>query len=414
MSELQDTPESSTQPATTNTRADYMRDYRLAHAGELRASKARQHQSKKPRVDRHELERLQRPENRLESLAYGAEKKKQVCLNCGAIFDGGTSGRSNVGKHIAACRENPEWYSKRESASAAYKEHWGFNRGNPLASAEWSEHHSAAIAGSEKFQAAQRKNGAAFREILSAERNRRSEAKAQGEPIRRGPLRHEARLRRSGPHPSWRKFSDEELHFHLRCLTGRETAELLRVHPTAVSARARRLELELVYFRQQRIVCKVLDAVRRHYRPTLIRRAPIPDANQIVGWCGGQFVRDGRVPAEFKPFFSAFSRELNPDVITHLVKDRGVGRCDSYGQIFSLASSILRRYRKAVATKAIRDPGRPKGTTRKAAIFEDAKKLREQGLPLPVIAERLTPQAFEKDPEKAADAIRKGIGRLKT
>jgi len=61
------------------------------------------------------------------------------------------------------------------------------------------------------------------------------------------------------------------------------------------------------------------------------RRAPtlppdarfFPDASQIVGWCGGQFIRDAAFPPN-STFFSAFSRELTPDVIAHLHRNEAV------------------------------------------------------------------------------------------
>jgi hypothetical protein len=61
--------------------------------------------------------------------------------------------------------------------------------------------------------------------------------------------------------------------------------------------------------------------------------------------------------------------------------------------------------------KKKRRPGRP---IEKREMFATAGKLHQQGLSWPRIAQQLTPEAFREDPRKAADALRKGVGRLRT
>ena len=335
-------------------------------------------------VSDRELERLRLSENVLEALTYGPEKKC-VCLNCGLTL-------GDLSRHTSACPVKPQ-------PSSGYRKEWGYNKSNPLATSECHERDSQSHKDSPRAQRARKANETIWRSAFAAEASRGPR------PNRRGPLREEARRRRSVPRPGCRKFSDEQLLAHLPGLTVSETAELLGVDPSSVSARARKLGLETdAYHRQQRIVSKVLSAVRRHYR-----RAPLPDSNQIIGWCGGHLPRNSRIPGEFKPFFWAFSHALTADVIECLIKELGVGYGDQFKGLFALAARILRHYRAAIASRIDQGRGRPS----KKQLYLEAKELRDQGMSYPEIARRLTKAEYAaKGPRKAGEAIRQGIKRL--
>lgn len=363
---------------------------RWAHEGFREKHHARavprktRYQVSQPHVSADELARLRQPDNRLEALAYGAEKRC-VCLDCGRIGE-------DLSRHVTACAEKAQ-------SSSAYRKEWGYNKSNPLVSAKLHERNSHAHISSPKAQVARKANESIWRRAFAAE------AKRGERPNRRGPLRDEARLRRSVPRPSTRKFSDEQLRAHLPGLTVSETAQLFGVHPSSVSTRARKLGLETdAYHRQQPIVLKVLAAVRRRYR--YVRDLPAP--SQVIGWCVGKLRSNGEIPREFRPFFSAFSRELSSDVIRHLIRDPR-----KKNDLFLLAARILRRARKT-QPKPKRGRGRPSGTAKKTGLFQAAKQLRDRGLPLAEIARQLDPQAFATNRRRAMKTIWQGIARLNT
>ncbi len=341
MSQSQHTPEDDNQLDVA--RADYMRDYRLTRADELKASKAQHHQAQKRHVDDVELDRLRT--NPPESLKYGPQEKEQVCLNCGALFDGGKSGRANVGRHIAGCPKKPEWYRERKSATAAYKEHWGFNRTNPLASSEWSTHHSVSITASEEFQAAKRDKGAEFIAPLGAERTRRSEAKAKGEPLLRGPMRSEGRANQSrawsgGLRPGRQKVSRRQLLSVLeRHPSITDAAKELGLTPYATYCAAKRFGYD---WGAEEPDFKPVSAFLAELRKRMRAMPSLPTPDEILNI----YVKErlAGVPAfvEFAPFIPAFGAELSPALITKLALTR------QNGALFTIANQILKRSRGAL------------------------------------------------------------------
>lgn len=202
------------------------------------------------------------------------------------------------------------------------------------------------------------------------------------------------------PNPKKQKFSEEQLRKALSTgLTIKETAALLRVRSSSIWDRAQKLKLDTgAYGRDKSVFCKILAALRKRYR----NAKPLPTADQVMGWCGVQLRRGGRMAPDSKRFMSALAAEVtsDPALIAHIADDPS-----TQNNFFEVAARVLRAIRNKTAKLK---GGRPS----KREIFLEAKQLRSQGWSFTKIARSLTPAAFREDPRRAAKAIWQGISRL--
>jgi hypothetical protein len=316
-----------------------------------RAESARR-RAKWPRVSLEELERLRLPENRLEALAYGSNKKQLVCLNCGGIFE------RNFSRHPIACSMKPQH-------SDAYKEQWGYNKSNPLTSADWHAGKSETLKNSEKFQGAKKRNRSVWIAVTTAQRGAVSAARSSGQPVRRGPMRQEAKLRRHGRGLTRRLRRPE--------VTDEQIEKILALDlPVAESARRAGLSQTAFYRRAQRRhgwtakEAKAKRALITKYifelRPWLRSLGQIPTVQEVVQrHMSGLRSGAGEIFQEFRPFLSHLEAELNdkPGLIRELVS-----RSDS-AAVITLASRIFKRSR---ARKA----GAPKKAKPEYSVFGES------------------------------------------
>lgn len=386
-----------------------------ANAEKARADSRAFHQRKRPHVSDDDLLRLRLPENRLEALNYGEEKKQQVCLNCGAIFDG------NFSRHPSGCLVNPQ-------ISDAYREQWGYEKSNPLASVEWQHNASASKRTSEKFRAAQERNRPAVLTAFAARRARIAEANKRGEPTRRGPMRLEAILRRSaGQRGRPRKLrkphvTDAQIEKILALdLTIAEGARRVGLSKAAFYSRAkirhgwnssdvksRRslvnkyvFELGRWVFSQQKLPT-VQDVIDRHVAGV---RSDMPDLFQ-----------------KFRPFFPHMEAELSADPkwLAELADRKLAQLKGNRGQLvlanvaIALASKVFHRVRAVPGPDSGPKQKRARGPRpTKRDLFEKGLQLRNAGKSWGVIAKTLDPEGFAKNQRAAADRLRVGIESLR-
>jgi AraC-like DNA-binding protein len=290
--------------------------------------------ARQPRVSPQELDRLRLTENRLESLRYDAEAKC-VCLNCGLICD-------NLSRHVSACPE-------KKQSSNQYSEQWGFARSTTLASAGWQASASRTKKGSPRFQRAQEQNRKGWQAASDAQRRLVSEAKKSGQPIRRGPLRAQAKLSRHGRGLTRRlrrpEVTDAQIEKILALdLTIAESARRVGLSQTAFYRRAQRRHgwtAKDAKAKRALITKYVFDL-----RPWLRSCEPIPTVQQIIQrHMRGLRSTAGELFQEFRPFLSHLEAELNdkPGLVQDLASRR-----DS-AAVITLASRVFQRARMVIA-----------------------------------------------------------------
>lgn len=396
------------------------REYYWRNAEQARAATKTYHQGLRVHATAADLERLRLPENRLEALAHGPEQRQIVCLNCGGIFDG------NFSRHPSACPRKP----RSNYDADAYREQWGYEKSNPLVSADWSERRSATLRNSEAFHKAQKLNEGRTLDAFAAERKRQSNAKAAGKPIRRGHVRAETRQRRviaTWPHNP-RKLRKPQI-------TDVQIERILALDlPIAESARRAGLSPTAFYRRVQRrhgwsaagvkarrsIVTKYVFGLRKWLQAN--PRASVEDvlSRHSVGVRGP----DSKLFQRFRPFFPHFEAELKaqPQWLGKLVEVKPArltnnkGRLQLGNEAMALASKVFQRARakaggeSAAALIEKRRRGRPDN---KGDIFRQAQKLHGLGLSWAAIAQRLVPDEYREDRRAAAHRLRVGVQDLK-
>jgi hypothetical protein len=298
------------------------------------ATEAARRRAKWPRVPDEELERLRRPENRQEALAYGPEQKQLVCLNCGRIYLG------NFSRHPTACPSKPQ-------SSDAYKEQWGYAKSNPLASVEWRRRASTSKQGSEKFRVAQERNRPVTLAAFSARRAAVTEAKKE-RPLRRGPMRREAILRRSaGQRGKPRKLRKPEI-------TDSQIERILALD-LPLDESARRAGLSVRAFRSRAKIRHGWNADNVKARRSLVNKyifdlrrwvfseRRIPSVEDVTNrHMIGLRSRASEIFRQFRPFVPHLEAELNADPkwLTKL-SNRHLN-----GTPIALASKVFQRARK--------------------------------------------------------------------
>lgn len=387
--------------ARRDRRSRYNKRHRLAHLAEEKAKRRLKYQATQQRVDAPELERLRLPENRLEALAFGTEKKC-VCLNCGLICD-------NLSRHVSAC-------PVKAQSSDSYRCDWGYNRTNPLVSAEWRKQRSSILKDSEKYQAAQKKLRPKFITAADAFRQLRSTAKTSGEAFHYGPMRAEATHRRSvtqrgRPHLNGQKVSDSVIARLLaQDLTTTERAKRAGLSPRGFRVRARKLGWDGGLQREKRQV--VIDYIsdlgvwlRSHPQ-----EATLDQALQRHG-SGLREDEPSNLFRKFNPFLPSLEAELkaNPAAIGKLKRSRN-GRA-----AITLASKVFKRAHSVAAPAAspaavAKTVGRPAD---KRKIFVRAKQMHSEGKKWAHIAKELVPDEFRADWRAAKERIRTGVRDLK-
>jgi hypothetical protein len=313
-----------------------LREYYERHKEGLKAAAKAYHRAKRQHVPEAELERLRLPENRLEALAYGPDKKQQVCLNCGAMFEG------NFSRHPSACLVKPQ-------SSDAYREQWGYAKSNSLASAAWHQRASDSRKNSPRFKAAQERNRTAALAAFAAERQRKSDARKEGKPIRCGPLRAEAIARRKqrGFRPRrLRRSVSEDRRWEILAmnLPLDEAAKRAGMSPTALYLWGRRRGYRWPDRRgeDQKIIIKYLRKLTDHVRSM----HPRPSAGQISAWLTSS--GSDSVFRAFEPYLPDFVAELTerPQWI------RDLANAQDNRAVMGLMARILlkRKVRLAAAT----------------------------------------------------------------
>ena len=309
--------------------------------------------ARQPRVPPTELGRLQLPENRLESLEYGAEKKC-VCLNCRLICD-------NLSRHVSACPE-------KKQSSPEYAALWGFARSTVLASAAWQAEASRSKRESAKFQEAQEKNRPAWEAASNAQREQVTEAKKAGDPIRRGPQRLETVLKKTDrklpARPDRQKVPDDKiteiLALDLPLAQGAKLAIFVDDN-----GKRRHLSLTGFYRRAQTLGWNV-EAVRTRrrlvnrlvfeLRSWLRTQQPLPAPEQI-GKRYASELRGNNADSfrEFTPYLPHLQSELrkHPEMIKKLASRTFTKRGgENSGAVIALASKIFQRARSKSSSRA--------------------------------------------------------------
>ncbi len=295
-----------------------------------------------PRVSAQELERLCLPANRLEALWYGPAKKC-VCLYCGLICD-------NLSRHISACPKKP----RKDFDSDGYRERWGYNKSNPLTSAEWQKERSETFKRSEKFQAAQERNRTRWQVTAAAQRESVSTAKFAGGAIRRGPLRAETISRRTGrrllSRPLRQKVPDSVIAKIIALdLSIAEGAKLAVF--TDTNEKRRHLSQTAFYRRAQRFGWQASQVKARRalvlkyvfeLRAWLRNQQQLPTLEQVIQWHVSGLQGGTAMFQEFQPFSRHLEAELkgHPEWLEKLLEKNSKA-----GAVIALASKVFQRAR---------------------------------------------------------------------
>lgn len=309
-----------------SARTTYQQEYYRQHRAELKDRAKKLHAANQPHVSDEELERLRIPENLPESLLYGVEEKT-VCLWCGRIGD-------NLSRHTRGCRVKPQ-------SSSQYKEHWGFDRSNPLTSPKQRQAYSRSQRQSQTFE--RRRESA--RKQLPAARAARTGA-------RRGPMRLESKLKRRGKRigarPRLQKVPDRKvLEVFMRDLPLAERAKCLGLSQTAAYRREQRLGLDTGAPRrqQQRILRLVFNV-----REWIVSRSTTPTIEQVTQHYMDE-LRSGSVrpSRELSSFLTHLETELRarPEWITEIAAERANKALAS--KTFTLGIRVYRQLRNANA-----------------------------------------------------------------
>ncbi len=307
-------------------------------------AESQRRRARSPRVSPEELERLRLPENRLEALVYSPGKKQLVCLNCGRIFAG------NFSRHPSACEAKPQ-------SADSYREQWGYNRSNPLTSAEWQTQKSQSLKSSPKFKAAKAKNQRTMVAAFSGERRRHSTV---GRPIRRGPQRLQTVLgkrgRRLPARPDRQKVPDSKI------------MEIIALDlPIAQSAKLaifndggrRRPLSQTAYYRRAQSLGWNAEAVRSRRRVvnrlvfelrSWLRAQHVLPTVQDIGARYAKELRGDRADlfSEFTPYLPHLQNELrmHPGMISELASRTTTKRGgDNSGAVIKVASKVFQQTR---------------------------------------------------------------------
>jgi predicted transcriptional regulator len=298
----------------------YQKLYYREHAAELIERSKKHHAANQPHVSNKELEHLRISENRLESLRYGSEEEI-VCLNCGR------KGR-NLSHHLHGCPTKPE-------SALLYKERWGFDKSNPLASPKQREAYSRSQRQSPSFP--QRREKA---------RSQLSAARATRHASMRAPMSLESKLkrrgRRTGARPHRQKIPDAKvLEIFALNLPIAEAAKRAGLSQTALYRRAQRLgwNAESVKAIRRKIMERVFEL-----RMWIFAQPQVPTPDEIVE----RYMNDLRTGAiesshELILFVRHLGAELqeHPDVIRRLAAEKK----KPARVAFTLASRIFKRSR---------------------------------------------------------------------
>ena len=295
------------------------------------------HQTRVPHI---ELERLRQEENRLEAVSYGPDKLN-VCLGCG------WAGR-NLSRHVNACPVDPR-------PAPAYKDKWGYNKTNPLMTAELSTKSSEVRKLSQRCLAAQEKNRQKVLEAFADQRQRGH----------RGPMRLEFVLRKRGrrlpERPDRRKVPDSKILEILALdLPIAQSAE--RAIFTDDSGKRKHLSQTAFYHRAQKLGYNATDVKARRalitkyifdLRPWLrVQQQPVTMKQIIQRHV--QALR-GDAPEAFQrftPFLSSLEAALNehPGLIGEVV------RRASSTAVITLAADVFQRVRTRREVGAAQKP----------------------------------------------------------
>lgn len=307
-----------------------------------RRHKARTHHlAHQTRVPQVELERLRREENRLEAVSYGPAKLN-VCLGCGWV------GR-NLSRHVDACPAYP-------APAPAYKDKWGYNKTNPLMTAELSTKSSELRKHSDRSLEAQKENR---KEVLEAFADQRQRG-------HRGPMRLEFVLKKRGRRLPRRldqqKVPDSRILEILALdLPVAQSAELASF--TDANGKRKHLSQTAFYRRAQKLGYNAADVKARRalitkyifdLRPWLrVQEQPVTIEQIIQRHVQGLRSDAPEAFQRFTPFLPSLEAELNehPESIGEVV------RRASSTAVITLAANVFQRVR---ARREVGGAGKPK------------------------------------------------------
>jgi hypothetical protein len=342
--------------------------------------------AKLPRVSGEEFNRLRTPENRLESLNYGSDRKK-VCLNCGYVGD-------NLAAHVWRCPRRP-------CKARVYKDEWDFNRTTSLYSESLSQKHRDI-----------RKEKGYRAPILTAKQHeeitRKSAATRTGMKLR-APALAERRGRRLPPRPHLQKVPDTAIQRVMALnLPIAEGARRAGLSQTGYYRRIQKLGWTASEVRAQRgLITRYLFDLRTWSR----QQAEPPTLDRILERHSSGL--RGNEAGKFRPF-TPYISHLEAELLAKLsVVGEMRGKRDS-SAVVTLAAKVFQRARAVPASSPLAKKKSTRGPApTKRALFEQGLLLREVGKSWGVIAKTLDPDGFAKNQRAASDRLRVGIEALR-
>lgn len=322
-----------------------------------------QHHKQALHVTEEELERLRKPQFRLEALAYGQDKLC-VCLGCGQVA-------VNLSRHVSACPTDP-------LSADTYREKWGYDRSNALMAASESAKRRA----SRQSEAFQRAFAEKIAPSFAAKRSQQAgDREREGKPGRRR-MRLESRLRRTGrslpPRPGKQKVSDAViLEILARDLPVADGARRAQLSVTAFYRRAKRLGWDANGVKARR---RIVNRYIFMLRGWLWGQRKIPSFDQILEWHAEGIRGDSRNAfIGFTPYLPHLKPILKaePDLLRKLSEPQPVMDKTTHGATLYLGNAAITLSAKVFARSRAELRGRGRLASREKASFATGRAVEE-------------------------------------